>query len=97
MKVVALRQLYGSYGLAAAGDMFEVEDSAAADMRKRNLVCLPDDYEKKVTLLSKTGRARETKKKPGVEVKQMPIPVSQPAAQQNLLTAGQPDGAEDSK
>jgi hypothetical protein len=62
MRVVALRQLYGSYGLAATGEQIEVEADAAKDMLARKMVCLPADYvkqyEKKIVVLSenKSGR-----------------------------------------
>ena len=48
MKVIALRQLCGSYGVAATGDAVEVSDEVGKDLLKRQLVSMPGDYQKKV-------------------------------------------------
>ena len=48
MHVIAMRQLRGSYGLAATGDKIEVNDEVGKDLLKRKLVSLPADCEKKV-------------------------------------------------
>lgn len=68
MKVIALRQLKGSYGLASAGDEIEVSNEAGEDLRKRKLVCLPEEYEKKVVApAEKKTRTRKPKATPNQE------------------------------
>jgi hypothetical protein len=48
MKVIALRQLHGNYGTAATGDSINVNPDLAKSLLDRGLVCLPENYEKKV-------------------------------------------------
>ena len=63
MIVIARRQLRGSYGLVATGDRFNVAPDLAKDLLNRQLVSLPEVYEKKVVTPpeTKSSRTRKTK------------------------------------
>jgi hypothetical protein len=64
MEVIALRQLRGSYGLAATGDKIKVSDEVGKDLLKRKLVCMPADYQKKVVKPSATKQRGGSRPKP---------------------------------
>ena len=49
MKVIALRQLHGSYGTKLTGEEFEVTDTIGSKLLARRLVTPAPTYQTKVT------------------------------------------------